>query len=72
MLILVTAPAEANMVARGTGVGGVAYSLKKNLGELTDQLGEMTAAVIEGDDEQAKPGKRSRRHRERSSMRSPS
>ena len=52
-VMLAAGPAEANMLARGTGVGGVAHSLKKNLGDLADQLGEMTDAVIEGDDERA-------------------
>ena len=56
--MIVAVPAEANMLARGTGVGvgvgGAAYALKKNLGDLADQLGEMTDAVIAGDDERAR------------------
>ncbi|MYD95038.1 MAG: hypothetical protein F4Y02_15410 [Chloroflexi bacterium] len=52
--LLVAAPAEANMLARGTVVGGTFHTLKKNLGDLADQMGEMAGAVIEGDDERAR------------------
>ena len=52
--LIIGGPAEANMLARGAGVGGAGHSLKKNFGDLADQLGEMTDAVIEGDDEKAR------------------
>ncbi len=48
--VLVVVPAEANMLARGTGVGGAAHSVKKNLEELADHADEFLGAVIEGDE----------------------
>ena len=49
--ILVAAPVQAGWLARMIGVGGVAYSMKKNLGELLDHVSEMSSAVMRGDGE---------------------
>ena len=49
--ILVAAPVQAGWLARMIGVGGVAHSMKKNLGELLDHVGDMSSAVMRGDGE---------------------
>lgn len=49
LLLLPGAFAEATWLARGQAVGGAGYSVKKNLGELTDRFNEMAGAVIDGD-----------------------
>ena len=49
LLMLLCASAQANWLARGSAVLGVGYSLKKNLGEGVDLLGEALDAAVRGD-----------------------
>ena len=49
MLLSASVQAKANWLARGAVVLGVGYSLKKNLGEGVDLLGEALDAAVRGD-----------------------
>ncbi len=55
VFLLAAAPAEA-WLGRGIAVGGVGYSVKKNLGELIDDAGEVLSGAIEGDKERVEAG----------------
>ena len=48
-LVAASSPVEAGLLGRAIGVGGVVYSLKKNLGDLTDTFGDMMGAAVKGD-----------------------
>ena len=56
VFLLAAAPAEAGWLGRGIAVGGVGYSLKKNIGELIDDAGEVLSAAVEGDMERVEGG----------------
>ena len=56
VFLLAAAPAEAGWLGRGIAVGGVGYSVKKNLGELIDDAGEVLSGAIEGDTERVDAG----------------
>ena len=49
LLLATTMPVEANWLARGSAVLGVGYSLKRNLGEGIDLMGEALDAAMHGD-----------------------
>ena len=51
LALLLVAPVEANWLARGSAVLGVGHSLKRNLGEGIDLMGEALDAAIHGDAE---------------------
>ena len=51
LALVLVAPVEANWLARGSGVLGVGYSLKRNLGEGIDLMGEALDAAMHGDAE---------------------
>lgn len=53
VLLLPAAPADAGLLGRSIGVGGVGHSLKKNLGRLIDRAGEMADASMDGDSRRA-------------------
>ena len=52
VLLLLAASSEAAWLSRGVGVGGVYRSLKKNMGDLIDSLGDISSAAVEGDAEE--------------------
>ena len=54
LALLLVAPAEANWLARGSAVLGVGYSLKRNLGEGIDLMGEALDAAVKGDVERVR------------------
>lgn len=56
VLLFAAAPAEAGWLGRGIAVGGVGYSVKKNLGELIDDAGEVLSGAIEGDTKRVEAG----------------
>lgn len=45
-LLASSVPADASWLARGIGIGGIGYSLKKNLGDAIEALSDMTQAVM--------------------------
>ena len=51
LALLLVAPVEANWLARGSAVLGVGHSLKRNLGEGIDLMGEALDAAMHGDAE---------------------
>ena len=54
LALLLVAPVEANWLARGSAVLGVGYSLKRNLGEGIDLMGEALDAAVKGDVERVR------------------
>ena len=56
VFLFAAAPAEAGWLGRGIAVGGVGYSVKKNLGELIDDAGEVLSGAIQGDTKRVEAG----------------
>ena len=54
LALVLVAPVEANWLARGSAVLGVGHSLKRNLGEGIDLMGEALDAAMHGDAERVR------------------